>query len=291
MPTESRIFKRLVFGMQPSAPDQAMRFAVEVARLLNLDLLGMFLEDTSLQDLATIPFAREFRSLGGGWHPIDVKRLSDELELAARTAQRAFTEAAKRLSTQWRFEVARGPMASTITAVLQTSDIVMIGEPGGIGERFSQQFSWLIQAAFRSAAAVMVVPSQILRTKGPVVAIAATTDDPSIVAAAGIARAADEELFVIDLCKNAIDEVQIRALAAAEGLVVKHVIGSRTTSINVALVEQALRPLQGRLVVMTRGAFDDELVLLIAAEQRVPVLVIEPVVTTAKSRPRSTNDR
>lgn len=282
MPIEPNSFKRLVLGLQPRAPGHTLRLAVELAQLLNLELLGMFLEDTSLQNLANIPFAREFRPLGGGWHPIDISELSRDLDLSARSAEKTFAEAAQSLSTRWRFEVARGPMAATLAAVSQTSDIVMIGEPMSVAERVSQQFSWLIQAAFRSAAAVMVVPSQIARVSGPIVAIATTMDDPSIAVAAGIARAANEELIVVDLCENAIDEAHLGALAAAKGLAIKHIIGGKVTEAHAGSLAHALPALHARLVVMTRGASDDQVTSQITAEQRVPVLVVEPAKAAAK---------
>lgn len=276
MPTEPHKFKRLVLGLQPREPDHTMRLAVDLAQLLKLELLGVFLEDTSLQNLANIPFAREFRLLGGGWHPIDIRELSYDLERAARSAEAMFAEAAKHLQIQCRFEVARGPMAATIATVSQSSDIVVIGEPMSAAERVTQQFSWLIQAAFHSAAAVLVVPSRIARARGAIVAIAAAADDPSIAVAANIAYAADEELVVVDVCQKAIDEAQIRALAAANGLAVKHIISGKSIGANAASLVHALRPLHERLVVMTRGASDGQVASTIAAERNVPVLLVEP---------------
>jgi hypothetical protein len=158
----------------------------------------------------------------------------------------------------------------------------MIGEPRNIAERVSQQFYWLVQAAFQSAAAVMIVPSQIGRAKGPIVAIAATMDDPSIAVAAGIARAADEELVIIDVSETAIDEAHIRALAADKGLAIKHIIGGRITGVNATSLAYALRPLHERLVVMTRRTSDNQVASLIAAEQRVPVMVVEPAEAATK---------
>ena len=190
MSKEPHSFKRLVLGLQPSAPDRAMQLAVELADLLHLDLLGLFLEDTSLHDLASIPFSREFRPLGGGWHTLDLDRLSRDFELAARSIERKFMDAAKRLPTGCQFAVARGPMTTTLASISRSDDIVMIVEPRSPAERATQQFSWLLEAAFRSAAAVMLVPPQIVRTKGPVVAMATSPDDPSILAAAAIALAA-----------------------------------------------------------------------------------------------------
>jgi hypothetical protein len=276
MPEHPHSFRRLVLGLQPSAPDRTVQIAVELADLLHLDLLGLLLEDTSLRDLAGMPFAREFRPLGGGWHAIDLDRLSHDFELAARNIERMFTEAAKRLPTRSQFEVVRGPLAKTFTSVSPTDDIVMIVEPISAAERATQQFAWLMQAAFQSAAAVMLVPPQIARTKGPIVAIAATPDDPSIHAAAAIAIAAKEELVVIEADGHDADAPHIHTLAADSGLTIKRVSAAKIALPDPALCAQAFRQTQERLVVMTRGAFEDGVASTIAAARRVPVLVIEP---------------
>jgi hypothetical protein len=166
MSKEPHSFRRLVLGLQPGAHDRTMRLAVELADLLHLDLLGLFLEDTSLRDLASIPFLREFRPLGGGWQTIDLARLSRDFELAARSIERKFLGAASRLPTGYQFEVVREPLAETFPSVARTGDIVMIVEPWSPVERATQQ-SWLLEAALRSATAVMLVPPHIIRTRGP----------------------------------------------------------------------------------------------------------------------------
>ncbi len=276
MPLAFYSFKRLVLGLQPSAPDRTMQLAVELADLLHLDLLGLFLDDTSLRDLAQIPFAREFRPLGGGWHSINLDRLSRDFDLAAHSIERMFTDAAKHLATRYQFEIVRGPMAKTFASISRTDDIVMIVEPMSPAERATQQFSWLLEAAFRSAAAVMLVPPHIVRTKGPVVAIAASPDDPSIHAAAAIAVAAKEELVIIEADGHDADDQRIRELTADTGLMIKRVAATRIALPDPATCAQAFRQMQERLVVMTRGAFEDGVASMIAAARRVPVLVVEP---------------
>ena len=284
MPMEPHSFRRLVLGLQPSAANRTMQLAVELADLLHLDLLGLFLEDTSLRDFAKIPFAREFRLLGGGWHAIELDQLSHDFELAARSIERMFTDAAKHLTTRYQFELVRGPMAETIASISRTDDIVMIVEPLSPAERATQQFTWLMQAAFRSAGAVMLVPPHIVRTKGPVVAIAASPDDPSIQAAAAIAVAAKEELVVIDADSHDADDPYIRKLAADTGLAIKIVAAANVTFPDPATCAQAFRQMQERLVVMARGAFADAAASAIAAARRVPVLVVEPP-SSAKPAP------
>jgi hypothetical protein len=289
MSREPHSFKRLVLGLQPGAHDRTMRLAVELADLLHLDLLGLFLEDTSLLDLAGIPFSREFRPLGGGWHTIDLDRLLHDFELAARSIERKFMGAAKRLPTGYQFEVARGSPAKTFASVSRRDDIVMIVEPQSPAERATQQFAWLLEAAFQSAAAVMLVPPHIAQTKGPVVAIAASAGDPCVRAAAAIALAAKEELVIIDTDGRNTDDPEIRKLAADTGLSIEHIAAASLKQSDPAAYTLAFRQIQERLIVMTRSAFADQPASEIAAARRVPVLVVEPEQVVAdETMPRPT---
>lgn len=269
-------FKRLVLGLQPGAHDRTLQLAVELADLLHLDLLGLLLEDTSLIDLAGMPFSREFRLPGGGWHAIDLDRLLHDLELAAHGIERKFMDAAKRLSTGYQFEVARGSPANTFASVSRRDDVVMIIEPQSPAERATQQFAWLLEAAFRSAAAVMLIPPLITRTEGPIVAITASVGDPCIPAAAAIALAAKEELVIIDTDGRNTDEPDIRKLAAETGLSIKHAAAAKLQPSDPAAYALAFAEIQERLIVMTRGSFADQAASEIAAARRVPVMVVEP---------------
>lgn len=285
MPTEPHSFRRLVLSLQPRAPDDTMRLAVDLAELLHLDLLGLFLEDASLRDLARIPFAREIRLLGGGWHPIEIESLSRDIDFAARSIERMFAGAAKRLATKCQFEIARGPLFETITSISQADDIVMIVEPLSPAERATHQFAWLMQAAFRSAAAVLLVPQRIIRAKGPVVAIATAGDDPSIHAAAAIAIAAKEPMTVVDIGEVAIDDARIRALADGLAVKITHVFAGKSLQSHPSAFSPRFFPSQERLIVMTRGVFADAETLAIASVRRIPVLVLEP--TRPRDKPAS----
>jgi hypothetical protein len=276
MSKEPHSFKRLVLGLQPGAHDRTIRLAVELADLLHLDLLGLFFEDTSLLDLAGIPFSREFRPLGGGWHTINLEQLLHDFELAARSIERKFMGAAKRLPSGYQFEIARGSPAKTFASVSRRDDIVMIIEPQSPAERATQQFAWLLEAAFRSAGAVMLVPPRIMRTKGPVVAIATSPDDPSIHAAAAIALAAKEELIIIEADGHDVNDARVSKLAADTGLTIRHVAAARLGLADPTACALAFRQIQERLVVLTRGAFADAAASAIAAARRVPVMVVEP---------------
>jgi hypothetical protein len=267
-------FRRLVLGLQPGAPDRSLRFAVELAGLLRLELLGLFLDDSSLRDLARIPFAREFRGPLAGWQPIELERVSRDLEVMAASLKRMFEEAARELATEARFEVARGSLRETIGPNLRTDDILMLVEPASAAERVTCQFAWLTEAAFRSAAAVLLVPPRVVRNSGPVVAIAARPDDPSIQAAAAIATVAKEKLVIIDADHHDHGELG-RKVGVATGLDIERFSSRKGAFPDAATCTQAFRHLQERLVVVSRGAFDDSVASVIASTRQVPVLVIE----------------
>jgi hypothetical protein len=284
MAAQPHIFKRLVLRLEPSSPDSALQLAVELAELLHLELLGLFLEDPSLRQLAAIPFVRELRPLGGGWRPIDIDELNHDLEVALRNAERLFIEAAKDLRTRHQFEVIREGAAQAIASISRSGDIVMLTQPSTPARRATQQFSWPLDAAFRSAAAVMIVPARIARIAGPIVALAIAPDDPSICVAADIAIAAKEDLLIVHAHESKQDDPGGHKLAAGTGLAIKHAFTGIASLSDPIVCVEAFRHVEERLVVTTRGIFAPELVLSIASSRRVPVLAIASSVDAPRSR-------
>ena len=263
-------------GLRPRTPDRVMRFGVELAALLNIELLGLFLDDIALRDFAAIPFAREFRPLGGGWHPIDTDRLTQELDLIVRATERAFLDAAKGLTVRSQFEIVRGAAADAIRAISDANDIVLIVEPDSAAERSTHQFLTLIESAFLSAAAVMLVPARIAPAGGPIVAIAFRENDPSIYAAAAIATAAKADLIIVDAYKPTTHAQSELELATATGLKVQHLAAEKPWPMLSPGPWPVLRHLRARLIVITRGDDDHQIAPIMVSAQRTPVLIVEP---------------
>jgi hypothetical protein len=267
-------FRRIVVGLschRPS-PEAGMRLATEMARLLHLDVFGLFVQEESLFDVASLPFSREFKILGGGWRPFESGQLARELEAVASRAHRALNEAARNLQTACRFEVVRGSMVESIAAISSAEDIILLSEPAGAAEYSTQSFA-VLNAAFRSAAAVLLVPRRIARSRGAIVAIAREPDDPSIAAARAIAVAAKEELIVVELFPSAAGGPTLTEYASPEARV-RRLTATADGSKGAASIDSALRQVRERLIVMTRG--DHEGSMAIATIRQVPILVIEP---------------
>ena len=267
--TESAIFQRVILGIRHNVPPQGLRQAVDFASLLGIELRGLFFKEDELGSLAAFPFVREFRRLEGGWRNIQPMEIADAIDVAARSAERAFRAAAKTLNLTSEFEIVQGrSIAETVASVSRAGDILVVAEPANPGERVSLQFQTTLAAAIGSPASVMFVPAEIVRHTGPVIAIVNAPDDPCIEAAAKIAMLAKERLSVIDATKS----VAGLYVAGAAGVG----IATREQAAPLFRVADALEPLRERLVVLTRSNFDSSFAGLIASIRRVPVLLVEP---------------
>jgi hypothetical protein len=243
------LFRRLILGLHRGAPEgAAIRTAAQLAELLRLEFFGLFAEDPSVLGLAAMPFGRELRSFERAWRPITAAALAEEMDVAARRAQRTFAETAAALHIAAEFQLVKGSIAETIEAMMRVGDVVAVPAPANPMERITQQFSHLLQAAFRSAAAVLLVPGDIARQTGAIVAVAAGPDDPGVRFARAIAAAANEKMVLVEAGEGArrLQEVSLRLGRTGE-----------------------------RLLVLARGLYDEALIPAMACARRVPVLVVD----------------
>ena len=275
MGTPAHGFKRLVLALQPGAPSVDLRIATEMARVLDLELLALVLDDLILTTVARLPFSREFRGPALGWQRMNPDQLASDIQAATQNLRRSIEGAARDLQANAQLEVIKGPLTDTIRAVSRAGDILLLAEPASPAERASVQFNWLTEAVLGSPVAVLLLPARLARRKGPVVAIAATEDDPSIQAATEIAAFLGEDLVILD-ADHLEHPLSMREFGDEERLRAERIPAARGALADPTLLHHAFRDLQERLIVMTRGAFHDRVAPTVASSRRVPVLLIEP---------------
>lgn len=189
-------FKRMVVGLLHSMASQAaVDAAADLAESLNIELLAAFIADATLPALAELSGAREIGMLGLGWRAIDRIQVGQEVEQAVDAARRRFAEGIKSRTVKAKFDILTG--AEAIASLVRADDIVAIIEPAHPAERITWQFTALLKAAFATAGAVLIVPRKIVRTAGPIVALAFTADDPTVALALQLAAAFKERLIVV----------------------------------------------------------------------------------------------
>lgn len=260
-------FQRVILGMLHHAPRQGLRQAVELANLLQAELRGLFVKDEELSGLAALPFVREFRRLEGGWRSIDTEELSKALDIAARSAERSFREAARAFSRSCEFDIVQGrSFAAAIASASGPRDVLVIPESSDPIECATSQFQAMVKEAFGSPASVLLVPAGVVREKGAIVALANAPNDPSIEVASRIAERAREALSVIDTSQLV---GSTRAVASAAGF-----------RPPLSAIADALGRVQERLLVLSRPSFDEALVGSISTARRVPVLAVGPLPRT-----------
>ena len=111
----------------------ALTAAATLASELDAELAGLFVEDVNLQNLAGLPFAREFSLLSGVGRPLSQSDVEQTWRREANTLQRQLAEAAERLRLRWSFRVARGRVVTEVHTQAQAFDLIVLGKRTGIG--------------------------------------------------------------------------------------------------------------------------------------------------------------
>jgi hypothetical protein len=121
-------FRRIVVAM--GAPGgAAVATAVDLARALEAELLGLFVEDVELFDLAAMPFAREVGFPSAARRALDVDALERALRAQAGRLREDLMARLAGVPTKWTFEVVRGRIAVELAATAGGQDLVVLPVP------------------------------------------------------------------------------------------------------------------------------------------------------------------
>lgn len=271
-------FRRLIVELSHAGADPAMlRALAGFARLLGLDLHGLFVEDEALHTLAELPFAREIRLPTHEWAPLATDRLAAELRQAAEQARRAMQDVMAQLDVPAVFEILRGDPVSCIADLCCTTDIVVIMRPGSAAA--VREAVRLHEAAHGTPASVLLLPGVWQPRSGPVVAMLSDAADPALEVAARIVAAGEEGLLLLisgdapEATRPAVERA-VR-LGIPRERITEQVIGK--ADVEAAMI--ALDDVRERLIVVTRSDTGPGSVAgtaRLAAVRRTPVLVVEP---------------
>ena len=271
-------YRRLVLGLQYNHIEpSALRVAGDLARSLDLEMLAVLVEDRSIIDAASLPFAREFRLPTHDWHPADRRRLALDLQVAADRIHRQLAHEILATGIDCRFEVKTGDPATTILAFIGLHDIVAVMEPGDALGRLNTITERMREAALASEASVLLLPGHPIPAGGPVIALVAGATDPALSLAASIAARSARDLVVLTAMPGADLTDIARQAGRAVGLSPDKVELATLGSEAAIPVLHALTGRRGQFLVMSRAmsgfppaGLDD-----LSAGLGIPILVIE----------------
>ncbi|MDR3538454.1 MAG: hypothetical protein P4L71_18305 [Acetobacteraceae bacterium] len=246
-------YRRLLVELALSASDpETLRSVAQFARLLGLELHGLFIEDEALLALADLPFAREIRLPTHEWGPMDAGRLEHELQQQANLVRRRLEAAVQALGMTHGFEVLRGDPGACLAERSCATDIIVIAPADAAGTRSLRTSAQVHEAAYHADAATLLLPPRPHRQRGAVVVVLADPADPNLETAARIAVAGEERLLV--LVPAVTETAAVIARTTASGLSGQRITVRSLAGLQPEDVMAALGGEHERLIVMTGGA-------------------------------------
>ena len=169
--------RRILAAFHPSTTSRiAIDAAVDLAFRLRAELSAMFIEDTSLIDLAEYPFLRQIGVHGTISRHQERQTVENELRAFAREAERHLAETANRQRVRWSFTTARGRIEDQISTASSAVDLLIVESSSRpIGRVMQLETSARTLAKLASGPVLMIHPTQ--RLAGSVHAIVQSTGE------------------------------------------------------------------------------------------------------------------
>ena len=123
--------RRIVVALDASTYSlAALRAAIELAELLDVEVEGLFVEDINLLYLCGFPFNQEIGSYTGTTRRLENVSVERQLRTLAAGIYDAMNRAALRHPVRWTFHVRRGSVVNELLAATQGADLLSIGRSG-----------------------------------------------------------------------------------------------------------------------------------------------------------------
>lgn len=123
--------RRVVIGLMPAMLDAAaLAAAARLARSAGAELAALFVEDSNLLRLASLPFAQEIGAASAARRRLVAADIERALKVQAAQLKRALADAAERLELQWTFEILRGQGLGALLECAGATDFVVLAGSG-----------------------------------------------------------------------------------------------------------------------------------------------------------------
>jgi nucleotide-binding universal stress UspA family protein len=122
--------RRVLVALDASPPSEtALESAARLAARMEAELLGLFVEDIDLLNLAGLPFARESCLSFALSRRLVTADMERALRARAERARALIEQTAVRRSLRWSFRVVRGRMAEELQLASEQTDLIAFGLP------------------------------------------------------------------------------------------------------------------------------------------------------------------
>lgn len=161
-PDQAFEIRRILVALDASPHSMAaLKAAAELAARLRADLLGLFVEDTALLDLAESPYAREILYPAATQAPLSRTSMESKLKALSERARKALATVAEESQVRWSFRIVRGEVTAEVMAAAADFDLLAMGKIGWSLGPQARMGSTAREAA-TSAIPVLLLPERAL---------------------------------------------------------------------------------------------------------------------------------
>ncbi|NTW69554.1 MAG: universal stress protein [Chlorobiaceae bacterium] len=127
----SMLFRHITVALDSSPHSLAsLTAAAELARLMQADLTGVFVEDINLFRMAELPCSHEIRIYNSEPEKIDTAQLERSVKLLAREAESSLQRIAGEFNVECSFRICRGVVSTEVIASALEGDLLVLGRSG-----------------------------------------------------------------------------------------------------------------------------------------------------------------
>lgn len=108
----------------------ALEISTALAKWMQAEICGVFVEDDDLVRLCELPFSTEIGAQSATSRYLTEFCMTHEFEILERAMQERLEETANRYEVPWRFEIRKGPVTEQLLSAAKTTSIFSIGRVG-----------------------------------------------------------------------------------------------------------------------------------------------------------------
>lgn len=212
--------RRILVALDATAESlAALDAAADLAERLRAELLGLFVEDIDLVNLAALPFTREIDLAAGTVADINLHTVERQFRVQKKKVRSALEKAAEARRLTWSFRTVRGQVTTELLKAAPGVDLVTVGKGGFPLTRRSRLGSTAIAVAGQNCHAFFVAGGREAWEKRPhrvsVAFDGSACARTALGIALGITGASDAVLRVFLLADSAAEGEKLKSQVAA----------------------------------------------------------------------------
>ncbi len=209
--------QRIIVGMRSTSEvDRAMAAAAVLASVVEAEIVGLFVQEPSMLQLAEFPFARVLDFNSPSPRKVSPTLMQDAIARTAAVCKRALSAHASKARVNWSFSSEKGEFSARLKTLAGSGDFVVLpGQTHGFGTRNLIED---VRALPESVAGVVVAAlHRSAQGAGPVVAIddGDEAGSQTVVLAARMAAISGQPLHLFVISGSQAEAARIEARAAA----------------------------------------------------------------------------